>query len=160
MISSRFIFSSLFLTQFGLGECSPSSRKTFIISVTDGGFELKFCDFHFLCIGDISWKKKSEKPFCLRGKRGALSDGGIFSQIIYFWGNIIKIFNTFQSKWRIYHTVTLLVIISVIMEKIIFSLISLLVQKTRDLSGKTTVLKIMITSSWWSRNEGRYLYIF
>ena len=160
MISSRFIFSSLFLTQFGLGECSPSSRKTFIISVTDGGFELKFCDFYFLCIGDISWKKNWKNHFVCGVSEVLCRTGVFFSQIIYFWGNIIKIFNTFQSKWRIYHTVTLLVIISVIMEKIILSLISLLVQKTRDLSGKTTVLKIMITSSWWSRNEGRYLYIF
>ena len=105
--------------------------------------------------------KKNWKNHFVCGVSEVLCRTGVFfSQIIYFWGNIIKISNTFQSKWRIYHTVTLLVIISVIMEKIIFSLISLLVQKTRDLSGKTTVLKIMITSSWWSRNEGRYLYIF
>ena len=72
LISTRFIFSSLFLTLFGLGECSPSSRKTFIISVTDGAFELKFCDFYFLCIGDISWKKVFSRT------------GVIFSQVIYF----------------------------------------------------------------------------
>ena len=37
---------------------TPSiKKKREVISVTDGAFELKFCDFYFSYIGDIFWKK-------------------------------------------------------------------------------------------------------
>ena len=142
------------------GNAPPPRGKPLLSQSQMEVLNWNFVTFTFYVLETYPEKKKWKNHFVCGVSEVLCRTGVFFSQIIYFWGNIIKIFNTFQSKWRIYHTVTLLVIISVIMEKIIFSLISLLVQKTRDLSGKTTVLKIMITSSWWSRNEGRYLYIF
>ena len=141
------------------GNAPPSRGKPLLSKSQMKVLNWNFVTFTFYVLETYP-EKKLEKPFCLRGKRGVLSDGGIFSQIIYFWGNIIEIFITFQPKLRTYHTITLLVIISVIMVKIYLFTDTPLVQKTRDLSGKTTALKTMITASWWSRNEGRYLHIF